>query len=53
MIDCIEAHMSRNTSETENWETLVVIIRFDYLTNLKNCTFILIVVSEVVKGTRT
>ena len=45
MVYPIETHMPRNTSETENWETLVVIIRFNYLTNLKNSTFILIVVS--------
>ena len=53
MIDCIEAHMSWNTSETENWETLVVIIWFNNLTNLKNCTLILIVVAEEVKRTGT
>jgi hypothetical protein len=49
MINPVDTHMSRNTSETENRETLVVIIWFNYLTNLINRTLILIVVPEEVK----
>ena len=49
MIDSIETHMSWDTSETENWETFVVIIWFNHLTDFKNCTLILIVVPKIMK----
>ena len=52
VINTVDTHVSRDTSKSEDWETLVMIIWLNYLTNLVNRTLILIIVSKVVERGR-
>ena len=47
--DGVKAHVSRNTTETEDRELSVGIVRFNHLTDIENGAFILVVGPQVVQ----
>ena len=47
--DSIDSHVSRNASESEDWETLVTVIWLKDATNISYCLFVLIIRAEVMK----
>ena len=47
--DSIDSHMARNTSETEHWEHLIIVVGLDNATHIENGFLVLIVRSKVVQ----
>lgn len=50
VVHIIDTHMSRDSTEAEEWELLIGVIWLEDLSDLRNRRFILVVGSEIMEG---